>query len=114
MAATAHVTVAGERSARDALISGALAIRFSGFADRLVPPDPFTGVGSGNTASSSYAVPSTLLGPEETDLVRKRHSPLPLSGLLVQVGVQLVCWVTRSVLAREGMRRLSGPALGVG
>ena len=61
------VTVAGERSARDALISGALATRFGVIADRLVPPSSVRRGGSGNVGFRGHAVPDTLLGPEETD-----------------------------------------------
>ena len=65
--------VAGERSAHDALISGALASRMIRLCRvdqyRLVP----SGIGSGNVVLEVRVGPGTLLGPEETDLGRGHY-----------------------------------------
>lgn len=61
-----QVVSAGVCSAHGALISGALAIRFGGIADRLVPPW-FFGAGEWERRLRGFAGVNTLLGPEETD-----------------------------------------------
>jgi hypothetical protein len=60
-----YVAVRGECSLRDTLISGALATRFGGIADRQVPPTLF-GAWEWERRFRGSSVPDTLLGPEET------------------------------------------------
>ena len=61
------------------LISGALATRFSGIADRQVPPALF-GAWEWERRFRGSAGPDTLLGPEETDRLGGHHRWVVASG----------------------------------